>query len=410
MNIKHVLKTTFISFLALLATLQTNAQDSLYTKFDRKINDAHRFENPDWVRDISEATSIAMEIAKTQNNYREIVEVGNFLLEVKDYKNALTFLEFAAINKEMLAWCDIARIHYEGLGVPKDLKKGNKLFEKGLEYCKGFICVDDGIYLEQIQGFYQFPIKYEIKCLPNPQGILKNFEDCGYTFNVKESKEYLFKNDVKGDYGLYTYLPITLTKEQIEKSKDRPYLIPEAYIVRLFSAYKENGSDIVQLVDLAIIKKKLKVLYRDAGEISLSFEAEENKEWKNEYYYKYLGEFSNGLQFVYCIYFHGGILPALRIAAFQAKKINDDKPDIDIVYIDTPWDNPYTPYFYIENDTLVEVKYDYSLVFHTCLSEDEFRKTKLDDMLKKIEEERKNAKMKRKRITPSMLRAIPNTE
>ncbi len=103
MNIKHVLKTTFISFLALLATLQTNAQDSLYTKFDRKINDAYRFKNPDWVRDISEATSIAMEIAKTQNRYREIVEVGNFLLEVKDYKNALTFLEFAAINKEMLA-------------------------------------------------------------------------------------------------------------------------------------------------------------------------------------------------------------------------------------------------------------------------------------------------------------------
>ena len=103
MNIKHVLKTTFISFLALLATLQTNAQDSLYTKFDRKINDAYRFKNPDWVRDISEAASIAMEIAKTQNNYREIVEVGNFLLEVKDYKNALTFLEFAAINKEMLA-------------------------------------------------------------------------------------------------------------------------------------------------------------------------------------------------------------------------------------------------------------------------------------------------------------------
>ena len=103
MNIKHVLKTTFISFLALLATLQTNAQDSLYTKFDRKIKDAHRFKNPDWVRDISEATSIAMEIAKTQNNYRQIVEVGNFLLEVKDYKNALTFLEFAAINKEMLA-------------------------------------------------------------------------------------------------------------------------------------------------------------------------------------------------------------------------------------------------------------------------------------------------------------------
>lgn len=58
----------------------------------------------------------------------------------------------------------------------------------------------------------------------------------------------------------------------------------------------------------------------------------------------------------------------------------------------------------------MEVKYDYSLVFHTCLSEDEFRKTKLNDMLKKIEEERKNAKMKRERITPSQFRAIPNTE
>lgn len=131
MNIKHVLKTTFISFLALLATLQTNAQDSLYTKFDRKINDAYRFDNPDWVRDISEATNIAMEIAKTQNNYREIVEVGNFLLKVKDYKNALTFLEFAAINKEMLAWCDIARMHFLGIGVPQNIKKAMKFSIKG---------------------------------------------------------------------------------------------------------------------------------------------------------------------------------------------------------------------------------------------------------------------------------------
>lgn len=363
MNIKHVLKTTFILFLALLATLQTNAQDSLYTKFDRKINDAYRFENPDWVRDISEVASIAMEIAKTQNNYREIVEVGNFLLEVKDYKNALTFLEFAAINKEKHAWNEVVRDYFQESDIPNDIKERHKIFEKLFEYCQlqpeGKLLeqidwfdnrqavppVERIRVYEQIEGFFRFPIPYRIHTMNSSQDILKNFEDCGYTFNAKESKEYLFKNDVKGNYGLYTYLPITLTKEQIEKSKDRPYLIPEAYIVRLFSDYKEDGSDIVQLVDLAIIKKKLKVLYRDAGEISLSFEAEENKEWKNEYYYKYLGEFSNWLQFVYCIYFHGGILPALRIAAFQAKKINDDKPDIDIVYIDTPWDNPYTPYF-----------------------------------------------------------------
>lgn len=136
MNIKYILKTTFISFLALLARLQTNAQDSLYTKFYRKINDAYRFENPDWVSDISEVASIATEIAKTQNRYREIVEVGNFLLEVRDYKNALTFLEFAAINKEMMAWSEFARMHYEGLGVPKNIKKGYKLFEKCLKYCE----------------------------------------------------------------------------------------------------------------------------------------------------------------------------------------------------------------------------------------------------------------------------------
>ena len=75
-----------------------------------------------------------------------------------------------------------------------------------------------------------------------------------------------------------------------------------------------------------------------------------------------------------------------------------------------PADKPYIPYYYMEDDTLIFVDHNFSLDFHTCLSEDEFRKTKLDDMLKKIEEERKNARMKRKRITPSMLRAIPNTE
>lgn len=405
MNIKYVLKTTFISFLALLATLQTNAQDSLYTKFYRKINDAHRFDNPDWVRDISEATSIAIEIAKTQNNYREIVEVGNFLLEVKDYKNALTFLEFAAINKEMLAWCDIARMHYEGLGVPKDIKKGNKLFEKGLEYCKGFICVDDGIYLEQIQGFYQFPIKYEIKSLPNPQSILKNFEDCGYTFNVKESKEYLFRCEVKEGYRYACYLPITLTPEQVEKSKDRPYLVPEAHVVRLFSYNREKDSHDGLLLDVETIKKKLKVMCREAGETNLFFKTNQNPTFPPEYFYKYLGELSNGLQLIFCIYYPcpGTIWGRhFIIAGFQAKKIDGTEAEIDITFMDFCQDEPEMSFFYVENDTLVELKYDYSLVFHTCLSEDEFRKTKLNDMLKKIEEERKNAKMKRKRITPSM--------
>lgn len=92
-----------------------------------------------------------------------------------------------------------------------------------------------------MQGFYKFPIEYEIRKLPNPQDILRNFEDSGYTFNVKESKEYLFKYEVK-DEGIF--MPVKLTKDQLEKSKDRPYLIPEAYIVELFSDYKEDDSDI----------------------------------------------------------------------------------------------------------------------------------------------------------------------
>lgn len=432
MNIKHVLKTTFISFLALLATLQTNAQDSLYTKFNRKINDAHRFKNPDWVRDISEAASIAMEIAKTQNRYREIVEVGNFLLEVKDYKNALTFLEFAAINKEKHAWNEVVRDYFQVSDIPNDIKERHKIFEKLFEYCQlqpeGKLLeqidwfdnrqavppVERIRVYEQIEGFFRFPIPYRIHTMNSSQDILKNFEDCGYTFNAKESKEYLFKNDVKGDYGLYTYLPIILTKEQLEKSKDRPYLIPEAYIVRLFSDYKEDGSDIVQLVDLAIIKKKLKVLSREItefndGKAGLGFKTKENEEWESEYYYEYLGKFSNGVQLISC-YQEGGSNPASRIVAFQAKKTDNSETEIEIVNVLVPADKPYIPYYYMEDDTLIFVDHNFSLDFYTCLSEDEFRKTKLDDMLKKIEEERKNAKMKRKRITPSMLRAIPNTE
>lgn len=395
MNIKHVLKTTFISFLALLATLQTNAQDSLYTKFDRKINDAHRFENPDWVRDISEAASIAIEIAKTQNNYREIVEVGNFLLKVKDYKNALTFLEFAAINKEMLAWCDIARMHFLGIGVPQNIKKSNEIFNKGLEYCADFIRFKDGMFFEKMEGFYKSPIEYEIKCLPNPQGILKNFEDSGYTFNVKESKEYLFKNDVKGDSGLYTYLPITLTSEQVEKSKDRPYLVPEAHVVRLFSYNREKDSHDGLLLDVETIKKKLKVMCREAGENNLSFKTNQNPTFPPEYFYKYLGELSNGLQLIFCIYnpCPGTIWGRhFIIAGFQAKKIDGTEAEIDITFMDFCQDEPEMSFFYVENDTLVEVKYDYSLVFHTILPEDEFRKIKLNGMLKKIEEARKKDK------------------
>ncbi len=55
-------------------------------------------------------------------------------------------------------------------------------------------------------------------------------------------------------------------------------------------------------------------------------------------------------------------------------------------------DEPEMSFFYVENDTLVKVKYDYSLVFHTILPEDEFRKIKLNGMLKKIEEARKKDK------------------
>ena len=274
-------------------------------------------------------------------------------------------------------------------------KKSNEIFNKGLEYCADFIRFKDGMFFEKMEGFYKSPIEYEIKCLPNPQGILKNFEDSGYTFNVKESKEYLFRCEVKEDYRYACYLTITLTAEQVEKSKDRPYLVPEAHVVRLFSYNREKDSHDGLLLDVETIKKKLKVMCREAGETNLSFKTNQNPTFPPEYFYKYLGELSNGLQLIFCIYYPcpGTIWGRhFIIAGFQAKKIDGIEAEIDISFMDFCQDEPEVSFFYMENDTLVEVKYDYSLVFHTILPEDEFRKIKLNGMLKKIEEARKKDK------------------
>ena len=382
---KNIFKILCAAAAFAFAFQAAGAENALLEKFEGRLRAAEYSQNqksPQWLGDIVEAASLALELAKTQNNYEAACGVGEFLADVNDYKNAMVFLELAAANGVADAWLALAVMHFEGAGVPKDFEKGSKC----LEAAEALITAGGvGLKCQSLRGYY-FPIKYEIKRLPTPEGILKNFEDCGFTFSVKNSKEYLFMRETESEFGVKdTRMPVALSEAELERAKGRPFLVPEAYVVRLFSDYKENGSDVAQLVDVEIIKKKMKVLYRAPGKSELSFEAEENKEWRREYYYRFLGELSNGLQVLTCVYEHGGFWPALRFVAFGAKKGQGGEIKIDIAYIDTPPDRPYGSHFYVENDTVVEVKYDNSIAFYTHLSEEEFRKTKLQALLKDIE-------------------------
>lgn len=380
----------------LFAVFSANAYE-LYDKVISKISDArsnYEKSNPQWLADINQAIDFANQYVNQhrpyEDGYKGIAEIGSFFLSIKNYKNALTFLNLAAFNKSLYAWCEISRMHFEGLGFPKDIDKGNEYLEKGLTYCEGVPCGD--LYFITLQGYYKFPIDYDIKRLPNPQNNFKNFEDSGFTFNIKNSKEFLFMYEEKDKWEHVEHLlPLSLTKEQLEKAKDRPSLVPEAYVARLFSDYKESGSDIEQLVDIEIVKQKTKILRRCASEVDMRSMVEENTEWTEEFYYRYVGELSNGLQIVSCINYGGGsAYPPLRLAAFSAKKRENSKIDIDMEFRIVPPDRPYSSRFYIEYDTLIERKYDNSLNFYTYLPVEEFKKTKLPILLKYIENKRRN--------------------